>query len=94
MAQQPPLLAIIPSAAWHSWLWGREPGGKATQKDIAERTVQWGNYLQSGSGQEETLQFKLAELSRPVEFVYLTVSCLEERIWTNHFTSLGLSFFL
>lgn len=94
MAQQPPLLSIIPSAAWHSWLWGREPGGKATQKDIAERTVQWGNYLQSGSGQEETSQFKLAELSRPVEVVYLTVSCLEERIWTNHFTSLGLSFFL
>ena len=45
LVKQPPLLSKIPSAAWHSWLRGREPRGELTTKDVAERTIQSGNLL-------------------------------------------------
>lgn len=37
LAQQPPLLSQILSAAWRSWLW------EGNTEDVAGRTVPWGN---------------------------------------------------
>lgn len=34
LAQQPPLLSKIPSAAWHSWLWGSDGAGGGAGRGV------------------------------------------------------------
>lgn len=90
-AQQPPLLWKIPNTAWQRALGKGARRGRNTQGCSIKDSSTGEPVCKQAVVQKEMLPSKTLRARRACRGRHLSVPRLEEEMWTNHFTSLGLS---